>query len=149
MYGSAFNTTQTPEIKSEIKPISGRNPRKRHRSSRRQFRNGQRAAVIRALAAARLYASDPICSLMGAATSCGSNVPYIRAAITLVKSEQPGTLRAALSGDVSLLQAAAQITCVADLVAAYRRAGASDRILFGRTIGPEAVFSTIVEPALN
>ena len=66
-------------------------PHRHHRSPRRQFRHGQRAAVIRAFTAARIYTNKMIPTLAAAAEACGSCVVYVRAANTLLKADNAST----------------------------------------------------------
>ena len=122
-------------------------PRLARRSRRRQIRNGQRAAVLRALTAAKLHASGAITSLAKAAESCGSNVNYVRAVIVLLKAENETLLRRVLTGDAPLLGAAQQAQRMADLISAYRSANSADRVAFARTCGAEAIFDVLVEAA--
>jgi hypothetical protein len=90
-----------------------------------------------------LYAAGAIPSLGLAAASCGSNVTYVSAAITLLKSEVD--LGCVLKGHIPLLGAAAQAKRVADLVAAHRNATKRDRIIFMRTCGTDNILDELVE----
>ena len=121
----------------------------RRQSARRLVRNGQRAAALRAITAAKLYLNKSISTLDLAAASCGSNVPYVRAAITLLRSENTQLLDHALTGAVPLLEAAARAERLAELVTAYRHATPEDLAALGRTLGAEAVFANVIEPALG
>jgi hypothetical protein len=49
---------------------------RRHWSARRHFRNGRRAAVLRAITGAKLYLGKSTPTLADAAISTGSNVAY-------------------------------------------------------------------------
>ena len=91
----------------------------RRRSSRRHFRNGQQAAVIRAVTAAKLYLGGAVPTLAAAATACGSNVHYVGAAVILLKSENSTLLSRARCGAVPLLAAAREAKRVARLISAY------------------------------
>ena len=62
-------------------------PRRRRQSARRQFRYGQRAAVLRAVTAAKVYRDKAKPTLELAALSCGSNVKYVQAALVVMRSE--------------------------------------------------------------
>jgi hypothetical protein len=94
------------------------NSKRRHRSARRHFRHGHRAAVIRAITAAKLYIDEAIPNLTTAAECCGSNVVYVTAAVILLRSENTALQERVLKGHVPLLTAAAQVKQVANLVTA-------------------------------
>jgi hypothetical protein len=115
--------------------------RRQYRSARRHFRHGLRAAVMRAVTAAKLYASGSVSTITIAAASCGS------AAITLLRAENAALLERVLTGDIPLLRAAAQTRRIADLVAAYRCADGADRVAFMRTCGTEAILNELAEAA--
>jgi hypothetical protein len=57
-------------------------------------------------------------------------------------------LERALHGQMPLLVAAKQMKRVADLVDAYRTAGAADRVAFAKAIGPAVLFDGAVALAL-
>jgi hypothetical protein len=125
-----------------------RRRRGHRRSPRRHFRNRQRAAVVRAVTAGRLYASGAVSTLAAAAIACGSNVAYVAAAVTLLKSENNVLLDRALHGATPLLAAASEVGAVARLVSAYRGAGSDDLAAFTRTIGVANVWDQILVPVL-
>ncbi len=118
--------------------------RRRRQSARRHFRSGQRAAALRALTGAKLYLSGTVSTLAAAAASCGSNIIYIQAAITLIKSEDQALLNRVLAGTVPLLAAAAQVQRVAQLVAAYRGALPQDLAELGARVGPGEIWDRII-----
>jgi hypothetical protein len=109
---------------------------------------GKRVAVLRALTGARLYGNGSTISLADAAESVGSNVRYVRAAVTILKAENPNLIWEVLWGPGNLLATAAKVRKRADLVAAYRKASPDDRKVFGWTVGPATVFDEVVVPAL-
>jgi hypothetical protein len=121
--------------------------RRQYRSARRHFRHGLRAAVMRAVTAAKLYASGSASTITIAAASCGSSEIYVKAAITLLRAENAVLLERVLTGDISLLRAAAQTKRIADLVAAYRCANDADRIAFMRACGTENILDELAEAA--
>jgi hypothetical protein len=100
--------------------IRGR--RRSRQSSRRHFRSGQRAAVVRAATAAKLYLEKSVPTLAAAAEACGTNVAYVRAAVALLKAEDPSLL----------------------LVNAYRSATDEDRVAWARAEGAEHIFDVLV-----
>jgi hypothetical protein len=131
------------------KPVNdGNGHRHRRRSPRRHFRNQQRTAVIRAVTAARLYASGAAPTLSAAATACGSNVHYIAAAVILLRAEDSTLLDRALRGAVPLLAAANQAKRVACLVDAYRAASADDLVAFTRIVGPASIWDNVIAPVI-
>src|SRR6516162_6873088 len=95
-----------PHLQSVYVPPS--RPRRTRRSPRRHFRNGQRAAVLRALTAAQLYASGAITSIAKAAEGCGSNSIYVKAVTVLLKAENAALLDRVLAGHQPLVEAAQQ-----------------------------------------
>jgi hypothetical protein len=116
---------------------------KRRRSARRHFRHGHRAAVIRAITAAKLYIDEAIPNLTTAAECCGSNVVYVTAAVILLRSENAALQERVLKGHVPLLAAAAQVKQVANLVTAYRAAKDADRIAFARACGTDQILDVL------
>jgi hypothetical protein len=120
----------------------------RHRSPRRHLRNGERAAVIRAMTAAKLYLDQTAPTVVFAATACGSNAHYVRAAVTLMKAENLTLVDRVAKGHVSLLQAARDVKQLAGRVNAYRTATAADHVAFAHVIGPATLFDNAVAPAI-
>jgi hypothetical protein len=53
-----------------------------------------------------------------------------------------------LHGHLALLEAARMLRPRAKLIAAYREADSRDHEVFGRTIGPAALFDEAIAPAL-
>jgi hypothetical protein len=121
--------------------------RRQYRSARRQFRHGQRAAALRAATGARLLAVGAVPSLALAASWVGSNVAYVQAMATLLKSENTPLLERVLAGDMPVLAAAVQTKRLADLVDAYRRTDSSDHIAFLRTCGTDRLLNELAEAA--
>jgi hypothetical protein len=119
----------------------------RRRARCPQLRDGVCTAALRAFSAAKPYLSDEFDSL-GAARACGSNAPYVAAAIVLIRSENTAVQQDVLAGRVSLLPAAHQLRKFVRLVAAFREASASDRVMFGCVVGPTNLFENSVAPAL-
>jgi hypothetical protein len=85
-------------------PRAKRKVAKRNRSSRRHFRHGHRAAVMRAITAAKLYLKKTIPHLGIAAEACGSNVTYVTAAVILLRSENATLLKQVGVGQVRCWQ---------------------------------------------
>src|SRR5215813_12528567 len=88
-------------------------PPARHRqraSTRRHFRYGCRAAPARAFTAAEIYIDKRVPTLAAAALHCGASVPYIQAAIILIRDatapHPQGVRQSVLEGRASLLAAA-------------------------------------------
>jgi hypothetical protein len=122
---------------------------RRYRSPRRHFRHGQRAAVLRATTAAKLYLAGAVPSLAAAAEGCGSNIRNVRHVLALLKAEDVNLLNRARKGWTPLGEAAAAVLKRAELIRAYRSASPEDRIALARTVGAERLFVDAVEPAIN
>jgi len=112
---------------------------------------------MRATTAARLYLNGTVPSLAAAAESCGSNVAYIRAAIDLLRADDPAALNLALAGWVSLTGAAdqerrrvkaARIT-PDEAVASWRTWTPAQRAEFGRGAGVADVWDHAISPVLS
>jgi hypothetical protein len=139
-------------ISSTTIPVQPRRKRKRirvkhYKSARRHFRHGRCAAVVRAITAARLYLKGEVPSLADAAEACGSNSHYVKAAITLIKSEDNALLNRVLAGHVGLLAAATEMKPRAKLLESYRAATTEDRVAFARAVGASDLFDNVVVPA--
>jgi hypothetical protein len=131
-------------------------PSRRQRASvRRHFRNGQRAAALRAFTAARLYLAKSIPTLAEAAVSCGSNIQYVRAAIAVLQSESFMLRGEVVTGETPLLVAANQARnllkaersveaarSVEEAVATWRTWSPEQRAEFGRGAGVADVWDT-------
>jgi len=122
--------------------------RHRRQSARRHFRNGHRAAAVRAFTAAGLVISGRAPTIMMAAERCGSCPAYVQAAITILRSENKGLFVDVIKGRVPLLVAAREVKRLAALVAAYRAGSAADRVGFAKIIGPTTLFDSSLVPAL-
>jgi hypothetical protein len=134
----------------------GNGTRRRRQSARRHFRNGHRAAVVRATTAARLYLDGQAPSLVAAAEACGSNINYIRAAVTLLKADDPSLLNSAMAGWVSLSGAvdqerrrvkAARVT-FAEAVETWRAWTPEQRAAFGRGAGVANLWDDAIVPTI-
>jgi len=112
-------------------------------SPRRRFRNGNRAAALRAFTGAGLYANG--LTLACAAMCCGSCTQYVRAAVILRRSEDAVLIDQVLAGYVDLQRAAARVKRAADLVAAYRAGSDDDRIHFARTCDTNQILEVLAK----
>src|SRR5262245_11762840 len=133
-------------LQASIHATPSRNKKKYQ--TRRRTQGGQCAAAVRALTAAALYGDGQVPSLAAAALGCGSCVTYVQAALILLRSENVTMLERAVHGQIPLCKAARQIKRVAALVNAYRTAGAADRVVFAKTIGPTTLFDSALVPAI-
>ena len=132
-------------------------PRRQRLSPRRRFRNGHRAAVVRATTGARLYLDGRVPSLAAAAEACGSNILYIRAAIVLLRATDPSLLTSAMAGLVSLPEAADQErrrrkatrVTVDEVVQTWRVWTPQQRAAFGRAAGVADVWDYAIAPVVN
>jgi len=132
-------------------------PRRQRASPRRRFRNGHRAAVVRATTGARLYLDGRASSLAAAAEACGSNVLYIRAAIILLRATDPSLLNSAMAGLVSLREAADQErhrrkatrVTVDEVVQTWRVWTPEQRAEFGRDVGIAELWDNAIIPVMT
>jgi hypothetical protein len=137
--------------------INGTSHRRQHASARRHFRHGWRAAVVRAFTAAGLYLNEQVPTLTAAAERCGSNLPYVRAAIVLIKHETLSGQEKVLRGHVPLLVAANQAwrqrkvkdITVDEVVMSWRRWTPEQRAEFGRGAGISEVWDHAIAPVIN
>jgi hypothetical protein len=123
--------------------------RRPRQSPRRQIKNGQRAAALRAITAAKLYLRGEFPSIAIAAESCGANTTYVQAAMVLIRAGNKNVLDGVLHGHLPLLGAAEELRGMVDLVEAYRRARQQDLARAARVDGAENLFTTMVEPAID
>jgi hypothetical protein len=139
-------------------PGSRRQPgavRKR-RSPRRHFRNGHRAAVIRATTGAALYLDKDVSTLAEAAECCGSNIQYVRAAVTLLQAGD-SLLDSVFRGSISLLVAANLVrrrrkmesVAVDAAVASWCRWTPEQRAEFGRGAGISEIWDHAIAPVIT
>jgi hypothetical protein len=119
------------------------------RNPRRQIRNGQRAAARRAITAAGFYLRGDFPSIAIAAESCGSCTAYVQAAIVLIRAGNKQAIDSVLTGVLPLLAIANELRPTVKLVEAYRNARPQDLKRAGRMVGPEKLFTTMVEPAID
>jgi hypothetical protein len=119
-------------------------------SPHRQFKGGQRAALIRAWTAARLRDGERIRppTLAEAAVMCGSSVPYISAIELVMQHGDPRLTDQILRGKIPLMVAANLLRKRTNIVKSFRKASAADRIDAARVIGPEQIFDEMLVPAL-
>jgi hypothetical protein len=120
------------------------------KNRRRQMQNGHRLAALRALTAATLC-REKNWSVAMAATSCGSNIVYVEALLTVLRSENTTLLQRVLKGEVSIVAAARAMKRIARLVSAFRGTTAAEHAVFGRIVvivGAGTVSDTMVVPAL-
>jgi hypothetical protein len=87
-------------------------------------------------------------SLSSAAEMTGSCPAYVNAAITLLQAEDVSLMTRVLRGQIPLLDAAQAAKERARLITSYRNASAEARAGFGRAIGADRVFDTVVSPAI-
>jgi hypothetical protein len=139
MEGSLYRPPQPRRQRASVR---------RHRSSKRHFRHGRRAAVLRAVTAGELVLNRIAPSIAAAAERCGSCPPYVQAAIVLLQSEKKSLLGDVIKGRVPLLAAAREVERLAKLVTAFRQGTAADRVAFAKIVGPTVLFDTSLVPAL-
>jgi hypothetical protein len=110
-------------------------PKRRYRPRHEQFRDGYRVAVERAFMGAKVYRAGMVPTLAAAARSCGSNVEYVRAALVILKANDPALESRVRCGVVPLLEAAHQISPVVKMVSIFGAVDAKTRIAFFRKYG--------------
>src|SRR6516225_4383607 len=93
------------------------------RSSRCHFRDGTRAAVLRALTAARMYLAGDI-DLKKAAISHRSNRHYVRAGVALVRANDLRLIDAVLRGEILITAAAESVEPLLMLLEGFEKASA-------------------------
>jgi hypothetical protein len=130
-------STSYQSVHRDRHPVRGR----RRRPGRRRFRD---LAALRAVTAAKLFATGSLPSMVAAAEACGSNP----AAIVLLKSENSVLIDRVLRGHVPLLTAAKEVRRLAEAVHTFRQLTLADRPVFTRIIGPGELFDTTVSPAV-
>jgi hypothetical protein len=126
-------------------------PRRIRQSSKRHFRNNQRAAAVRACTGACLHLGIPTVpsSVSEAAIMTGSSQVYVAALVVLIRSEDGPLLRKVMRGDIPILRAAATVRARSELVDAFRKASLADRVALVKTVGAEKVFDEMIGPALD
>jgi hypothetical protein len=122
--------------------LSTTHRRRQRKSARRHIRYGKRAAALRAITGAKIYASGAVPTLTEAAECTGSNVPYIRAALVLIKAD-PTLVHRVVADRMPLMAAAAEARRRVNLITAYKAATDSDRIAFARVCGPDAILNVL------
>jgi hypothetical protein len=134
----------SPSVPLTVLKVQPPTSRRRYRSPRRQFRHGQRAAAVRAFAAAELYLNNLAPTLAAAAEGCGVNIHYVRAAIILLSANNVSLKHDVLRGRVAILAAAREARRLVNLITAYREAKDPDRVAFAKAYGTEAILDVLV-----
>jgi hypothetical protein len=98
--------------------------------------------------AARVLEAGLASSLEEAARGCGSNVPYTRAAATILKTRDNVLIETVVKNKLNILETAKQVKGLSVVLHAFRNLSAADRAAFGKNAGPAVVFDTVVVPAL-
>lgn len=120
-----------------------RRPRRSRHSRRRQ------TATVRALTGARLLLGKLVrpVSQEDAAQLVASSCCYLNAAVAVLQAEDTQLMARILSGDISLLAAAAEARKRARLLTAWRAAAPKDRLFVLRTVNRDRDFSKVIVPA--
>jgi hypothetical protein len=116
----------------------------------RHFRNGDRAAALRAWTAARILLRRPLgaANLNQVADMTGANKAYVAAMLAVMQAEDTDLEQKVLAGEVPVLKAAAAIKTRVALVKALRSASAADLAKAGAMIGVDSVFDRMIVPSL-
>jgi hypothetical protein len=120
----------------------------RYRARGRLMQNGLCVRALRAFAAAEDYLAGRCPTLLAAALCHGSNIGYVRAAITVLKADDARLVRRVLRGHEPLLKAAASVANAVLMAETFRKASGPERELFGRMAGAAELFDTAVVTAL-
>jgi hypothetical protein len=127
---------------------NGGNGHKARRSHYSHFRDGYRLAAMRAYAAV-VFAAEHGIGLDEAALWTGSNPVYARALAVIVKSKDTALLNAVLKGCAPVPAAAASVKGLAKLLAAFADTTPENKAAFGRTVGTDILFDTVLVPAME
>jgi hypothetical protein len=120
----------TIDLHARSFPFNRHERRKRERLARPSscHRKRHQAAAYRAICAAKFLLDGLDLTLQDAALMFASTPQYIAAAIVVLQAEDQQLLKRVLTGDISLLKAAADVKTRAALFAAYRAASRADRL---------------------
>ena len=121
----------------------GKLNRHERRRVRHQIRNGRRLAALRAFGGARLYLAKLVPTLVAAARSSGSTVGYVMAAVTILQAKDPILEEEVLTGEVSLLAAAAKVKPVVSILKTYAAMDAAQKRAFFSTAGTDRVLDDL------
>jgi hypothetical protein len=133
---------------TSTRPRFDRQPTKRrYRRRHRRVRDGEQAAVVRALTAACLHLGlpIPISTQAEAAHKTGANVSYVKDVITVLQAEDAVLLDNVLRGAISLVAAAKVVRKRAKLISALRQASEEDRtVAASRVLGADGILDLAV-----
>jgi hypothetical protein len=131
------------------KAVHNGNGHRRHHP-REHMRGDVCCAALRAVAAATRY-RDPqnAYSLADCALMHGTGVRYLRAAIALLKHDDPALIDAVVHGRINILAAAKPIEAEMRLVAAFQAASPQVRIAAGLKVGPGVIWDSMISPSLT
>jgi hypothetical protein len=109
------------------------------RSARCHFRNGERAALLRAITGANLYRTGKY-TLEEAAVRSGSSIAYLRAALTLTEAIRLGWandvwMNQALRGEIGVQEAVKVVEPMVRLLKAFKEATPMARRVFCQITG--------------
>jgi hypothetical protein len=138
----------TPHLRTRGSVVKNSNASKSRRSHYSHFRDGCRLAAMRAYAAV-VFATEQGVRLDEAALWTGSNPAYAQALAVIVESKDKALLRAVLDGCVPVKAAAASVKGLAKLLTAFAAATAENKAAFGRAVGTDVVFDTVIVPAME
>ncbi len=83
-----------------------------------------------------------------AAAVAGCSRSLIDAARVILESQDQALLRVVLSGQITLIPAAATVRRRVRLIESFKAASPDDLVELGRAIGPATLFDSLVAPAL-
>jgi hypothetical protein len=117
--------------------------RHERRRVRHQIRNGRRVAAERAFGGARLYMAGLVPTLVAAALSSGSTVKYVMAAVTILQAKDRILEEEVLTGEVSLLAAAAKAKPIVTALKAYAGMDVEAKSIFLRKCGMDQMLNDL------
>jgi hypothetical protein len=132
----------TPTTSAGARPFTPGNRADRRRV-RHQIRRGRRVAAVRAFGGAQLYLHRLAPTLTDAAVSSGSTDTYIRAAITVLQSEDVQLQARIVRGHVSLLAAAHRVKPLNNILRIYNGLDPETRRAFFNTAGCDRVLNDL------
>ena len=123
------------------------------KASHPRIRDGVNAASLKAFTAAKFYlnkiANDESVTLKWAALSHGTNINYVRAAITVLEVGDQRLIKIVLCGDESILAVAKALGPQLKLVKAMADASPAAWTAAARTYGPNQIWDRMVAPLLD
>ena len=87
-------------------------------------------------------------TVTAAAVCTGSSRNLVKAALTVLQSENDSLVTDILVGRRTLLKAAMEVANRAQLISSFKSATLEDRIAFGNAVGPSAIWDSTIAPSI-